>query len=275
MTTTLNHTNNYTLGRGALFFEPFAPGTQIPSGGERFFGDCNAVDFTFKTTDLDHYASTAGVKEIDESIITQVDRSGTFTTEDISVANLALFFLGTTIDSSVVGAAVVAEAVPAAYIGGGVLADRYYQLGETATNQSGNRGLVATTPAVVKIGTTVLVAGTDYIVDYDGGSIYIMPGGAADIPGAPPTLSVDYTTESTTFEHVISGNSQITGKLRFRAANAVGQNRDAVVPYVVLSPNGSFQLVGDKLQSIQFNMKLLLKGSGLAALYVDGRAAGS
>jgi hypothetical protein len=261
---------NYTLGRGSLYFEPFTPNTTVLDGsGEQFFGDCNAVDFTFKVTDLDHYSSIAGIKEIDASIPLQVDRSGTFTTEDINPANLAKFFLGSSSIISVTGGSITNETLTSA-----VLPDRYYQLGETAANPSGNRD-IATSPApVVTNGLTsgalvTYVENTDYVIDYAAGSLYTVPGGAI-VSGILEVTS--YTTVTQTHDHVVSGNTPISGKLRFRSANPAGPNRDVVIPYCRINPNGSFNLIADKLTALQFDLKILKKGgTGGEAVYIDGR----
>jgi hypothetical protein len=259
--------NNYTLGRGVLFFAPFLPGTQTPSG-ERDFGDVNSIDITFKTTDLDHYSSRAGVKELDQSITLQVDRTGSFTTENINSDNLALFFLGSaskiTQSADTVTAEVTADVEPGLY----------YQLGATAENPVGNRGLDPATPIVVTGSISsppTYVVEEDYTIDYDLGRLYIVPGGA--ITGGLSIKST-YDLLAGSRDAVISSNVPIEGQLRFIAFNPTGTDDDALMPWVRITPNSNLSLIGDKFTALQFDLKVLKKTSqNQEALYIDGRVA--
>jgi hypothetical protein len=260
--------NDYKVGRGSAYFAPFVPTTQTP-GGEAFFGDVNSLNVSIKATQLDHYQSTGGVKTIDQSATIQSDSSGALVTENISVANLALFFFGSASKVAVTGAAVVAESVP--NIAGGL----YYQLG-ISTDPVGARGLDSTAAALVKNGASTYVAVTDYVVDYVLGRIYIVPGGAIDIAAiaalpAAYAITVGYTTKTTSRPRVLSGQTPIEGQLRFNSANSVGTDKDMLLPWVKLTPNGNYELIGDKYAMLTFDLKVLQK-SGLAALYIDGRA---
>ena len=262
--------NNYTLGRGALFFAPFAPGTQTPMG-ERFFGDCNQIDFTFKTTDLDHYSSVAGIKELDDSISLQVDRTGQFVTENISPENLALFFLGSSEKLTQASADITAEVVA------NVEQGLYYQLGISPTDPVGARSLDPASAAVIKntAGSTTYVVDDDYVVDYDLGRLFIVEGGAIAASGAQ-SLKADYSLLAATRDHIVSGDTPIEGQLHFVSFNPSGSQRDAVAPWVRITPNGNFSLIGDKFTALTFDLKMLKKANnGLQALYIDGRGVSS
>src|ERR1017187_2695741 len=87
------YSNNYTVGKGLVFFDQFLPNTQTKQG-ERFFGDCKTLNATIKATQLDHYQSTGGVKTLDQSATIQADSSGQLMTENNAVENVALFFFG-------------------------------------------------------------------------------------------------------------------------------------------------------------------------------------
>src|SRR5690242_11248499 len=88
-------TKNYTLGRGKLYFAKFLTGTQN-TNGERYIGNTPALGLKFDATMLDHYDSDQGIKEKDDSITLQVNREGSFTTDNVSPENLALLFFGST-----------------------------------------------------------------------------------------------------------------------------------------------------------------------------------
>jgi hypothetical protein len=130
--------NNYTLGRGELWFAPFLPGTQTPRG-ERYIGNSPEFNITVETENLDHYNSDRGVREKDESIALQTDRNGTFTTDNIDPNNLALFFFGSTTALTVAGGTISGEPIGPVELG------LTYQLGTTENNPAGARNVSAVT----------------------------------------------------------------------------------------------------------------------------------
>lgn len=261
-----SHVNNYKVGSGLVFFDQFAAGTQNLTG-EKFFGDCNAVSVTIKSTQLDHYGSTGGVKTPDESATIQADSSGSVTTEDTSVDNLSLFFFGTSSTITDAGTTVASESV------GPVIPGLYYQLGISASNPVGVQDLDVTTPPTVKSadGTDTYIAGTDYNIDPVLARLEIISGGAIQ-SGTTPTVS--YKTKAHTKSRVISGTTPIEGALRYISANRTGTDDTWYMPWVKLTPNGSHELIGDKFATLQFDLKVL-RQAGRQFLYIDGRAVSS
>ena len=85
--------NDYVVGRGRLFFGQFKPGTRN-ARGERYFGNTPALSLAQDEETLDHYNSDAGVRVKDASVTLQNDSSGSFQCDNISDANLALWFRG-------------------------------------------------------------------------------------------------------------------------------------------------------------------------------------
>lgn len=259
--------NNYTLGRGELYFARFLPGTSTPEG-ERYLGNSPEFNLTISEEKLDHFSSDRGVREKDDSISLQVDRTGSFTTDDIDVENLALFFFGDTSTVTVTGATITNEVI------NNVEKGLFYQLGVTNANPSGARDLdvhTAGPPALNVIvtntaGTTTYAEGTDYTIDMALGRLYIMPTGTINVT----TLHVDYRTKSHSRARVISGSTPVEGQMRFVAKNPKGQNFDYFFPKVIISPNGDFALKGDEWQTIPFNLEVV-KLDGKEAIYVDGR----
>lgn len=128
--------NNYTLGRGELWFAPFIPGTQTPRG-ERYIGNSPEFSISVESENLDHYNSDRGVREKDESIALQTDRNGTFTTDNVAPANLALFFFGSTTALTVAGGVISGEPIGPVELG------LTYQVGVTANNPAGARDISA------------------------------------------------------------------------------------------------------------------------------------
>lgn len=255
--------NNYTLGRGELHFASFLTATDTP-GGERYIGNSPEVSFTIETENLDHFNSDHGVREKDESIPLQTNRTGAFTTDNVSPENLALFFLGSSTALAVVGATVTDESIT------GVQPGLHYQLGRTANDPVGARGLDDSSPPSVTDDpmTTTYVEGTDYTIDLALGRITILEGGGI---AADDDILVTYTTLSSTRPRIISGSKPVEGALHYIADNPAGENFDVYFPWVKLTPNGDYNLKGDEWQTIPFNIEIL-KQSGKEAVYIDGRA---
>lgn len=263
--------DNLTLGRGELFFAPFAAGTTNPTG-ERYLGNTPEFNLTLEEEKLDHYSSDRGIREKDKSISLQVNRTGTLITDNIDPENVALFFFGSASALAVTGATVTDEAIASVEQG------KYYQLGTTAANPSGARELdvhTAGPPAeniiVMDDATTTFVEDTDYTIDMALGRLYIVPGGAIT---DGTNLEVSYKTKTSSRTRVISGSAPVEGALRFIAKNPAGEQFDYFFPHVSLSPNGDYALKGDEWQQIPFNVEILKK-TGLEAIYMDGRAIAS
>lgn len=254
--------NNYTLGRGELHFAAFLPGTTTP-GGERYIGNSPEFSATIENENLDHYNSDHGIREKDESIALQTDRNASFTTDNVSPDNLALFFFGSKTALAVAGGLVEDETIL------GVEPGLHYQLGRTADNPVGARAIDDATPPVITDETaiTTYAAGTDYEINLELGRITILEGGTIV---AGTTIVATYTTKTSTRSRIISGSKPIEGALHYIADNPAGENYDWYMPWVKLTPNGDFALKGDEWQTIPFNVEIL-RQSGKEAIYVDGR----
>ena len=84
---------NLVLGRGKMYFAPYFPNTQT-GGTKGYFGNTPELTMAVATTKLDHYSSEQGLKVKDRSVQLQADLTLTFSTDNISPANLALWFGG-------------------------------------------------------------------------------------------------------------------------------------------------------------------------------------
>lgn len=260
---------NYTLGRGELHFARFKPGTRIP-GGERYIGNSPEFNATIETESLDHYNSDRGIREKDESITLQANRTGSFITDNVNPANIALFFLGSS--SIITGTEQEVTDEGIADIEPGLT----YQLGLTATNPVGVRGLTPHTTGATPANIIVKNASGDtftegldgdYLIDMELGRLTINPEG--NIPAGSAIL-VSYKVGAGSFERVISGNQPVEGALRYISHNPAGKQFDWYMPWVKLAPNGDYALKGDEWQQIPFTVEIL-KLAGKEAIYIDGR----
>ena len=249
--------NNYTLGKGEVYLGKFKPGTQVPVGF-RYIGNTPELSVKISTKTLDHYSSDGGIREKDQQVITDVDRAGGLTTDNLSIENIAMFFLGTAAKSTVLSTPIVGEALADVEPG------YEYLLGLTHWPM-GARGIDAST-VVVKKGATVYVVDTDYIVDADRGTIEIVAGGAIH---SGDDVTVDYTVKASSYDGIVSGTTPFEGALLFKATNSVGEKIDYLMPWIKISPDGDYNLKSDSWTEMKFSLEVL-KATGKEAFYGNG-----
>lgn len=255
---------NYTLGRGKLYLALFAPGTQAP-GGYRYIGNTPSITMTSESETLDHYSSDSGVRNKDESVLLQLDRSGAFTTDSINPGNLALVLQGdysTVATAAGTGSTTVIEPTQSAQ-------GMTYQLGVSANAPSGARLVSNVVVTNTETPATIYVAGVDYLVDEARGMLTILEtstGGIANGTGITATFDV---AESSRIQ-IVSSTKTVEGAMMYKADNPVGINYDYFWPWVKLTPNGDFELKGDEWQTLSFNFETLIKGD-MAMVYVNGQ----
>jgi hypothetical protein len=248
---------NYVLGRGEFHFAKFEPGTRV---GKHYvyFGNTPELNITVEIEMLDHYDSDHGIREKDDSMTLQVNRTGSLITDNIKVHNIALFYFGTVNLVTTAAAADVEESIV------GVVPDASYQLGVTPSNPMGLGGL---DPAdiTVEVGASVKVVDVDYKIYARTGMIKILSTGTI---AAGATVDVTYTVKASTKNRVISGSQPVEGCVKYITFNPKGPQQDYFMPYVKLTPNGDYALKGDEWQSIPFTLDIQKLGN-LEAVYVD------
>lgn len=260
---------NYVLGRGKILFDQFTSGAVVSAStvgtGERYFGNTPEFNLTQESSKLEHFNSDAGLRVKDKAVLLELNRSGNFVTDDISVENMAAFFLGQSSTVSQTSATAQTSAFTS------VLGDRYYQLGASPSNPAGVKKVTSVVVKNTLTPATVYVEGTDYTVDLELARIYTIAGSALVGVG----ITVTYNRSATTFERVVtlSSTASIEGSLRFVSENAEGVKRDIFFPYVKLSPAGDFALKGDEWQKLGFDVEVLKKADNIESMYIDGRPA--
>ena len=258
--------NNYTLGRGQLYLSEL-DGDQNP-GSQRYVG--NSVDFNInvETETLDHTDPDQGVNQIDASVQTSVTRTGTLTLDDIQRENLALFFFGTEQSSAQsADSSNQTFTIPAAHIADlikRVENDAWYQIGVSASNPSGIRGL----GEIASVGS--LTVDTDYEVDLPRGRIRLKDTTA--VKALTGSLTVTYKRAERTLNQVISGSSPKQVMLKFFEDNPEGEDRTWTLPVVALSPSGEMALKGAEWRQIPFSLSIQVPATpGVAAIYIDDK----
>lgn len=251
----------YVLGRGKVFFARFGTGTLEPDG-YRYIGNTPEFNMTIESEELDHYDSDQGIREKDDSVPLEVNRSGSLITDNIVPDNVALFFFGEA--STVTQAAVVSGTETLTSIKFG----HSYKLGQSPANPAGYFGIDETGFSVeTTVGATALVAGTDYEMDYDNGLITFLETSAIAVEGT--SIDVTYAVLNTTRSRVISGSEPVEGSMLYVTKNPKGDDCTFLMPYVKITPNGDYALKGDEWQQIPLTLEIL-KPEGKEAIYRDG-----
>jgi hypothetical protein len=250
---------NLTLGRGQVYFGKFKSGTKVVEG-YRFLGNAPQLNLSVENERLDHFSSTSGLREKDESIIVQRMLTGALTVDDMNFDNIAMFFQGDRSTQTQTSATAVANTFT------GVKKGMSYQLGESTINPSGVRKV---TSVVVTRSSTPMVLNTDYTLDADLALVTVLNTGAiAD----GDSITVTFNVSATTRRRIISGETQIEGALKYVSFNPAGEKVDYLLPYVKVTPTGDLSLIGEEWQSLQFTIEALVLGAQ-ALLYIDGRPA--
>ena len=98
--------------------------------------------------------------------------------------------------------------------------------------------------------------------------VYIVPGGNIT-SGSTLKWSGD-VAEATREVVSTSGKKAKRGKLRYIADNTTGENRNALIPLVELSPNGDLSFKSrDNLQEMAFDLNIMTR-TGYEQAYING-----
>ena len=268
MATCVSEKNNLVLGRGRLFFD--RSDSDGKSTGERYLGNTPELNLTQDVTTLDHTASDYGVKEMDDQMVLQNTRSGSFITDNISIENVSMFFGGN--EQTVVN---TQQTDVKEVLNGNnpIRRGRFYQLGATVDEPQGMGNIdpanfelyYAAANASVVIGSgdlsavsglTLLPAG-NYELEADTGRVYIEPD-APDLV-ASSKLYAQYNRKAGAVDMFITNDDSVRGALRYISDNPKGLQMNYYWPEVNLTPNGDYALKGDDWQQLSFNFAVLRK----------------
>jgi voltage-gated potassium channel Kch len=244
--------NDYTLGKGKFYFREFERGTQTPkAGGFRRLGNVPEATVSQTSEKLDHTSSEGGINVKDASVTTAQDSALAFTTDNVSLDNLAMWFNSEVSETVEAGGAVEDEAL------GDPVVDTFYQLGESVATPQGARNISAVT-LNGKVGAAAvapLVAGEHYNVNLATGMVEILSDELTEV-------TADYTVPASTRRVVLGSNETLEGQLKFIADNPKGTNKDTYWPYVQLTPDGDYALIGTDWQTIGFTAEVLSAADG-------------
>lgn len=113
---------NYTLGRGMLYWDPW-DATNLRYEGERALGNAPEISINMNATFLDHYSSMSGFKSKDKTVVNELAPQITFALDELVSDNWQMLVFGnkSTVTQAADDSNTLAIASP--------LKDRYYDLG--------------------------------------------------------------------------------------------------------------------------------------------------
>lgn len=228
----MSTTKVYTLGRGMLLFR--AAGDT----GFQDFGNVKDFTLTVKTEKLEHYSTASGIKIKDAEIVKTQQFDVSFEIDELRIETLEKFALASRTDTNISAGSVTNEAID------GVKQGFWYKLAHEKIKTS-------PAPVVTNDATspTTYTENVDYVLDYEAGAIYIVPGGnIAD----GTNLKVSYSYDTITKTILQSGQKYLlTGTLWFKGDPPKGQVLD-IIGDVSLLPSGDMKLIGDDWLSVKF-----------------------
>ena len=258
-----NNTKDYSLGKGIVYLD-----IKDSSGnftGFRDLGNAPGFSFTVETEELEHFSSRAGLREKDDSVVTEVTRSATLTLDSINDHNLALQIVGSAAEVSQTSASVTDEAISSVNQG------RLYQIGVDTTRPTGRRGLSSVTVTDDAATPTTFTVDTDYKMDLTNGTIEIVSGGSIT---DGTNLEVDYTYATNTRTQVKTSGDVITsGRLWYKSTNPKGTKRHLHAPDITIRPTGDTELIGEEWQSFELEIEFNKKDDDTEVFYFDSDAA--
>lgn len=229
---------HYFSGQGIVMLSTYEQDGSL--SGYVPVGNVTDLKISVSTSVLEHKESKTGQRSVDLRLTTETKCALSMTLESFSPENLARVSRGDM--SSVVSGSV------------------------TGTPIKARLGMIVALPhikvssVVVKDGATTLVAGTDYNVNADAGSIQF----ASTITGVTDgdTLTVDYSYAAQSKVDALTQGSK-TYALRFEGLNTAAENTPVVVEVFRMSadPFKELALISDAVQSFVLEGSVLADGT--------------
>lgn len=249
------NTNDYNLGRGAVFFANNNAVTGLPQA-YRHLGNAPEFNINLEVETLEHQASLSGLKTTDKEVTVSQTLGLSLSLDEINFQNLAIFMSGNTANHTNIT----------------VVAGQEYLLAETGRwydiyDSNGNRAydISVETDVVVTEGaspgpSTTLVITTDYLIDLVMGRVFLNSN-ATDFVSGADTLVINYTSTITPVllvdEVEALSTTSVAGSLKFIAENPTDADHQQEFQFhqVSLKAEGDFSLIGDDWTVMQLTGK--------------------
>jgi len=230
-------TENYTIGKGVLLFQLSG------ENGYRDLGNCPDFKINVETETVEHFSSKSGLKKKDAEIPVSQKATNSFTLDELSPDNAALFAMATAPTSVVQASGNVVDQVVTAVLDRGVL------LGKTK---------ISTVVVKNSAGTTTYVLDTDYILNTEEGMVTALSSGAIT-EGQSLKISYDHAAE--TRKRVDAGTKTfLEGDLLFIGDPPKGKKL-TIKGWSTIKPGGEVSLIGDEIAQMQFTGEFLSKAT--------------
>lgn len=292
---------NYTLGRGMLYWDPW-DSVNLRYEGERALGNAPEVSINMNATFLDHYSSMSGFKSKDKTVVNELAPQITFALDELVSDNWQMLVFGdkTEVTQSAVDTNTTVIASP--------LKDRYYELdgraistfrithgtvtggpfqvGETVTG--GTSSATAVVIAVVGLTLTVgTVTGTFQVAEtITGGTSSASATASTGAVAVSGLVSVKTTSGSTyytaTTDYTVDA---VSGRVFFPSTSTIVEGDSLTVTYGVaastyskitaltaVGQDGKIRYVSDNPVGGSYEMiiwKVRIKPNGDTALIAD------
>lgn len=252
-----NTPTGHVYGSGELYFDQFEPGTRNLTG-RRYMAYTPNLAITAETENLDGFDPDHGIPEKVVTIQLSTNRTGSFTTESIDAHSIALFLFGS-------ASAFEQDDTPVTEELFTVRTGLTYQLGGDVGHGMGVRNVTSVSLTDDDATPVPYTLNEDYTLDAAAGTFtWTGEDNAA--------VLANYTPVTETRELILSGTDVVEGQLFFKSFNQSGPQRDVLIPYCKLSPNGEWALKGTEFQQIPFNLEILRLSPDTPAVIVQGRA---
>lgn len=252
----LREEDQLVLGRGEVYFDRFLPGTRIGTG-ERYIGNTPAFQVARTIERVGRARSYRGRKVETPGHVISESHKVNFTTDNISMENVAEWYGDENSASSVIAPIGLIDETFLMRRG------RYYQLGSTI-EPSGVRGVENVT--LIR-GTVEIPMAGNYEVDRAEGRIYLLPAALNILDNTQISVRFEYRRQRRL--KVVSQPNEIHGALRFRSLNPYGPRKHLFMPFVRLMPRGSIDLKGDEYQQMMFEATAMRLNPTTEQVYID------
>lgn len=227
--------NQYFSGQGIVLLARRDAVTGKPMGFTPI-GNVSNLKISIALSTIEHKESQTGQRAIDLRLTTETKASLSMTVENFISQNLADSLRG---QNTVIPGGTVADELVAAYSG------KIMSLAR-----------VKVSAVTVKNGTTTLVAGTDYTVNTEAGSIKLLPGLIGFVDGGQ--LKVSYTFAAQTRIDALTDQANEL-YMRFEGLNTAQGNAPVVVEIFkfLTDPLKELSLIGDAIQQFTLDGSVL------------------
>lgn len=245
------------LGRAEVFVDLFSSGTA--KTGERFLGNVSAFELSTEDDVLDFYSSAEETSPLVKSVNRRRTPSISFTMNEFDEYNFALAMMGERGFATQSAATVTDEAVATASTKKG----HWVQLGGATPTRTIDDSPAPVVRSAAGGGGTLYVEGTDYIVDYVRGRLFIVTAGA--IPDAGP-IFVTYGTLAIVAPAlpIVKGGTKsfLEAFMRVIGRPATGPVWEIEFWKVSFAPDGPIALIGEDWGEVQMTAKVLADTAG-------------